>query len=62
MSEILPEQDFSFPDFTRKCVNYVNFKIATNQRNLSASTMFTTFTNLHNVHLIIARKKREKKQ
>ena len=28
MSEILPEQDCSFPDFTQKCVNYVNFKTA----------------------------------
>jgi len=31
MPEILPEQDFSIPDFTRKCVNYDNFKIATNR-------------------------------
>ena len=44
MSKILPEQDFSFLDFTRKCVKYVNFKIVTKQRNLSANTMFTTFT------------------
>jgi len=35
MPEILPEQDFSIPDFTRKCVNYDNFKIATKQRNLN---------------------------
>ena len=41
MSETLPEQDCSFPDFTRKCANYVNFEIATKQRNLSANTMFT---------------------
>ena len=26
MSETLPEQDCSFPDFTRKCANYVNLK------------------------------------
>ena len=47
MSEILPKQDCSFPDFTGTCVNYVNFNIATKQRNLSANTMFTTFTSLH---------------
>ena len=47
MSETLPEQDCLFPDFTRKCANYVNFEIATKQRNLSANTMFTTFTSLH---------------
>ena len=35
--------------FTRKCANYANFIIATKQRNLSAITMFTTFTSLHNV-------------
>jgi len=28
--------DFSFLDFTRKCVNYTNFKIVTKQCNLSA--------------------------
>ena len=39
-----PEQDYLFPDFTQKCANYVNFEIATKQRNLSANTMFTTFT------------------
>ena len=55
MSETLPEQDCSFPDFTRKCVNYVNFKIATKQRNLSANTMFTTFTSLLHVYLIITK-------
>ena len=33
MPEILPGQDISFPDFTRKCVNYDNFKIATKRRN-----------------------------
>ena len=44
MSKTLPKQDCSFPDFTRKCANYVNFEIATKQRNLSANTMFTTFT------------------
>ena len=42
MSEILPEQDCSFQEFTRKCVNYVILKIATKQRNLSANTIFTT--------------------
>ena len=52
MSETLPEQDCSFPDFTQKCANYVNFEIATKQRNLSANTMFTTFTSLHHVYLI----------
>ena len=52
MSETLPEQDCSFPDFTRKCANYVNFEIATKQRNLSANTMFTTFTSLHHIYLI----------
>ena len=54
MSEILPKQDCSFPDFTWKCVNYINFKIATKQRNLSANTMFTTFTSWHHVYLIRA--------
>ena len=44
MSDTLPEHDFLFPDFTRKCTNYVSFKIATKQRNLSENTMFTTFT------------------
>ena len=44
MSETLPEQDCSFPDFTQKCANYFNFEIATKQRNLSANTMLTTFT------------------
>ena len=53
MSETLPEQDCVFPDFTRKCANYVNFKIATKQRNLSANTIFTTSTSLHNVYLMI---------
>ena len=56
MSETIPEQDCSFPDFTRKCANYVNFEIATKQRNLSANTMFTTFTSLHHVYLIITKK------
>ena len=53
MSETLPEQDCSFLDFTQKCANYTNFEIATKQRNLSANTMFTTFTSLHHVYLII---------
>ena len=44
MFETLPEEDCSFPDFTQKCTNYVNFEIATKQRNLSANSMFTTFT------------------
>ena len=39
MSETLPEQDYWFPDFTQKCMNYVNFEIATKQRNLSANPM-----------------------
>ena len=52
----LLEQDYSFQDFTRKCLNYVNFKIATKQRNLSANTMFTTFTSLLHVYLIITKK------
>ena len=34
MSKILPEQDCLFPDFTQKCVNYVDLKIATKQPNL----------------------------
>ena len=50
MSKTLPEQDCSFPDFTRKGVNYVNLKIATKQRNLGANTMFTKFTSLHDVY------------
>ena len=52
MSETLPEQDFSFPYFTQKCVNYLNFKIATKQLKLGTNTMFTTFTSLHRVYLI----------
>ena len=43
------EQDCSFPDFTQKCVIYVNFKIATKQPNLGKNSMFTTFTSLHPV-------------
>ena len=43
MPEILPEQDFSILDFTRKCVNYDNFKIATKRRNLPSFTQFTQF-------------------
>ena len=35
MSEILPEQDYLFPNFTRKCVNHVNIRNATKQSNLS---------------------------
>ena len=62
MSEILPEQDCSFPDFTRKCVNYVNFKIVTKQRNLSANTMFNTFTSLHHVYLIITKRNRTQQE
>ena len=58
MSEILPEQDCSFSDFTQKCVSYVNFKIATKQHKLSA--MFTIFTSLFNVYLIITKKKTQK--
>ena len=46
MSETLPKQDCLFPDFTGLCANYVNLEIATKQRNLSANTMFTTFTGL----------------
>ena len=53
MSETLPEQDCLFPDFTQKCANYVNFEIASKQRNLSANTMFTTFTSLNHTYLII---------
>ena len=53
MSEILPEQDCSFPDIIQKCVNYVKFKIATKQRSLSANTMFITFKSLHHVYFII---------
>ena len=37
MSKTLPEQNSSFPDFTRQCVNYVNLKIATKLRNISAN-------------------------
>ena len=51
MLEILTEQDSSFPDFNRKCVNYVNSKIAKKtQPNLSANAIITTFTSLHNVY------------
>ena len=44
MSKTLPEQDCLFPDFTRKCANYGNFENKTKHCNLSANTMFTTFT------------------
>ena len=44
MFKTLPKQDCLFPDFTQKFANYVNFEIATKQRNLSANTMFTKFT------------------
>ena len=39
MFETLPEQDCLFPDFIQKCANYVNFEIATKQRNLIANIM-----------------------
>ena len=48
MPEILPGQDFSFSDFTQKCVNYANLKTATKQRNLSSITLYTTMTSLNN--------------
>ena len=53
MSKTLPGQDCTFPDFTQKCVNYFNFKIATKPCNLGANMMFTAFTSLHHVYLII---------
>ena len=56
MSEILPEQDSSFQDFTQKCLNYVNLKITTKQRNLCTNKMFTTFTSLNNVYKIVTKK------
>ena len=62
LSEILPEQDCSFPDFTQKCVNDLNFKIGTKQRILSANTIFTTFTSLHNVYLMITTNKNKTQQ
>ena len=62
MSETLPEQDCLFPDFTRKCANYVNFEIAAKQRNLSANTMYTTFSSLHHVYLIIINKDRTQQE
>ena len=48
-----PSRIVFFPNFTQKCVNCVNFKIATKQRNLSENTVFTTFTSLHHVYLTI---------
>ena len=62
MSKNLPEQDCSFPDFTQKCVNYVNFKIETKQRNKDANRMFTTSTSLHHVYLIITTTKTQIRQ
>ena len=47
MSEILPGREFSFPDFTQKCVNYTNFKNATKQRNFSVITLYTALTYLN---------------
>ena len=46
MSEILPKLDFSFQNFTQKCVNYANFVIVTKQRKLTAMIMYTTFISL----------------
>ena len=62
MFKNLPDQDCSFPDFTQKCVNYVNFKIVTKQSNLSANTMFTNFTSVYHVYLIITTTKNETQQ
>ena len=45
MSEILPKQDFSYPVFTQKCINYANIKIAKKQCNSSAFTTNTEFTS-----------------
>ena len=47
MLEMLPKQDCSFPDYTPKCVNYVNLKIVV---NFITNTMFTTFTFLYHVY------------
>ena len=62
MSKLLPEQECSFQDFTRKCVNYVNYKIAAKQCDLGANTIFTTFTYLHNVYLITTKKNKTQQQ
>ncbi len=51
--QTLPEQDFSCPNFTRKCVNYAKFTIATKQRKLSAFTLYRKFIYWHNVYLIL---------
>ena len=45
MPEMLPEQDFSFPSFTRKWVNCGNLVIANKKGNLTAITMYTIFTS-----------------
>ena len=51
--KVLPEEDSSFPNCTKKCVNYVNFKMAAKQRNLIANTMFTSclFNNYKNKYI-----------
>ena len=46
MSKILPEQDFSFPNFTRKRMNYTNFTVVTKQRKLTAISMYTGWVTL----------------
>ena len=61
-SQTLPVHDCSFPYFTQNYVNYVNFKIATKQRNSSANKMFTTFTSLHHVYLMITTTKNKTQQ
>ena len=38
---------FSFEDFTRRCVNFDKFKIASKQCNLSAITIYTAFIFTH---------------
>ena len=42
--KLYPSRIVCFQIFTQKSANYVIFEIATKQRNLSANTMFTTFT------------------
>ena len=58
ISFFLVKTDCLFPDFTRKCVNFI---IATTQHNFSANTVFTRFTSSHRVYLTIAKKRKEKK-
>ena len=54
MTNILPEHDCSFPDFTQNFVNIVNFKIATKPCKLSENTMPIKKKNIVTVTVTVA--------